>query len=513
MKENYTEKRMVNRKDNYRYFTIENILCVFIIICPILDIASFLFRQYFNTNISISTFIRPIIPIIAVIYIFFKDKIKIPLIFVSFIYLAYALGHIYTFNIVKNGCAYGTMLNEIQYLVNYTFMIMNLFIYIYVFEYKSEGKNLSISKLKKSVLTSLTIYIITMYLTLITNTSSFTYAEEKIGYKGWFESGNSIGTIMVLSLFIVVPTIRTERKKIIKAWKIIVVLLVGIYLCALLGTRTGMFGYIIVMISYLILVVMYKLIKNKKLNKKNIILCVICFVNIAILVITIGSETLERRKQLNERRQEIQDDMTSKTAHVTGDIVKIVKKIKNNEMDSKYMSREMQDAYLKLYNIANEKQISNTDRRRLQIIYHSYLIKEQKNILTIMLGNGYMSHFYEMTLEMEILAFLYNFGFIGFILYFVPFFSILIYGVYILFKEFKKIDIEFIMTLEGLGLAIVIAFLAGYTFFNSSTMVVIVALCTIIIKKIRNINIDKTDSITTNYIIKNIRKEKALWTK
>lgn len=52
----------------------------------------------------------------------------------------------------------------------------------------------------------------------------------------------------------------------------------------------------------------------------------ICFVNIAILVITIGSETLERRKQLNERRQEIQDDMTSKTAHVTGDIVKIVKK-------------------------------------------------------------------------------------------------------------------------------------------------------------------------------------------
>ena len=203
-------------------------------------------------------------------------------------------------------------------------------IYIYVFDYKSEGKNLSISKLKKSVLTSLTIYIITMYLTLITNTSSFTYAEEKIGYKGWFESGNSIGTIMVLSLFIVVPTIRTERKKIIKAWKIIVVLLVGIYLCALLGTRTGMFGYIIVMISYLILVVMYKLIKNKKLNKKNIILCVICFVNIAILVITIGSETLERRKQLNERRQEIQDDMTSKTAHVTGDIVKIVKKIKNN---------------------------------------------------------------------------------------------------------------------------------------------------------------------------------------
>ena len=157
-------------------------------------------------------------------------------------YFIYAICHLYIFYKKSTGCAYGGIAQEIQYLVNYTFMIMNLFIYIYVFDYKSEGKNLSISKLKKSVLTSLTIYIITMYLTLITNTSSFTYAEEKIGYKGWFESGNSIGTIMVLSLFIVVPTIRTERKKIIKAWKIIVVLLVGIYLCALLGTRTGMFG-------------------------------------------------------------------------------------------------------------------------------------------------------------------------------------------------------------------------------------------------------------------------------
>ena len=40
---------------------IENILCAFIIICPILDIMSFLFRNKFNTNYSPSTFIRPII--------------------------------------------------------------------------------------------------------------------------------------------------------------------------------------------------------------------------------------------------------------------------------------------------------------------------------------------------------------------------------------------------------------------------------------------------------------------
>ena len=37
MKENYTEKRMVNRKDNYRYFTIENILGIMQIIVVIIS--------------------------------------------------------------------------------------------------------------------------------------------------------------------------------------------------------------------------------------------------------------------------------------------------------------------------------------------------------------------------------------------------------------------------------------------------------------------------------------------
>ena len=35
--------------------TIENILCFFIIICPILDMLSFIFRNVFNTKISPST--------------------------------------------------------------------------------------------------------------------------------------------------------------------------------------------------------------------------------------------------------------------------------------------------------------------------------------------------------------------------------------------------------------------------------------------------------------------------
>ena len=66
--ENNTSKTDIieANKKHGKTFTMENILCFFIIVCPILDVASFLFRNYFNTFFSISTILRPIIPIIAI---------------------------------------------------------------------------------------------------------------------------------------------------------------------------------------------------------------------------------------------------------------------------------------------------------------------------------------------------------------------------------------------------------------------------------------------------------------
>lgn len=482
----------IKRNNIKNIFTIENILCFFIIICPILDVSSFIFRNYFNTNFSLSTFVRPIIPIGVIIYIFFKDKIKPQLIITAVAYGVYSLCHLYIFYRIKTSCAYGNELRELQYLINYTFMILNLFIYIYIFNIKcrtksEEERNKIINRLKKSVLIAFTIYICLMYLSLITNTSSFTYAEEKIGYKGWFESGNSIGTIMILSLFIVLPMISKKNSTGIRIWAFMTVVLAGAYLCTLLGTRTGLLGFGIAIFAYIVSLILYGLIHSKNINKKVIIGGTIVFFIIAIIVIIFGSKTLERRNQLQDREDEIYDTMTGETAHITGDIVKLVEQIKAGTLDTEYMSEAMQQTMLELYDTANAKNISNTNMRALQFIYHSALIKNQNNIPILLFGNGYMTHFYEMVFEMEVPSFLYNFGVIGFFLYFIPFLSIGIYGIYIIFKKIKNITPEFAMVIAGLWFAICISFLSGYTFFNSSTMMIIIVLCTIIINDIKDL--------------------------
>jgi len=127
--------------------------------------------------------------------------------------------------------------------------------------------------------------------------------------------------------------------------------------------------------------------------------------------------------------------------------------------------------------------VKNTDRRTQQLAYNFYLVKNQKSLPLILFGNGHLNNYGELILEMEIPAFLLNFGIIGFVLYFIPFLSIFIYGVYIFFKKFKQIDTEFIMYLIGCFVAFALSFFAGYTFFNSSTMMIIIVMNVFMINK------------------------------
>ena len=456
---------------------IENILCLFIIICPMLDILSFGFRNIFNTNISPSTVLRPIIPIVVIIYLFFKKGKKFKLYtFLGFAFYAiYAVCHLYLFQKVKTGSSYSNIVHEAQYIVNYSFMILNLILYIYIFKDKNTAK------LKKSILYSACIYIISIYLAIITHTSSYTYLEEKMGYKGWLESGNSTGAIFLLTMFIYINLLKDKKYK-----KIVIPLLlfVGIFLIFLIGTRVGLLGFILVLSLYIIVEVFYSLLHNNKVNKKFVAIGGVSIILIGVLVVAFGSTTLQRRKHLKEIESDIIDEKLNGNSHITGDLLEIKKKIDNNELEEGYMSDAQKQSIIDLYNIANEMNISNNDQRMQQLIYNAALVKNQKNIGLITFGNGYMANFRELVLEMEIPAFLFNFGIIGFCLYFVPFLSIFVYGLWIGIKNIKKIDDEYIMLWLGSGFTFALSFFSGYTFFNSSTMMIIIVINTLLMNKI-----------------------------
>lgn len=448
--------------------TLENFLCLFVCICPILDIMSFLFRNYFNTNWSPTTIIRPIIPCFVFVVLFFKETNKKQKIFVASIYAVYSVIHLIIFKKLHNDSSYGNLINEMQYIVNYSLMIINLYLFYTVIHNKT--------KLKNSVTISLTIYIVSLLVSIITKTSSSTYIE-KIGYKGYFESGNSLCTVLILSICIILPNIKNKDY-----FKVLIVLLTGVYLISLSGMRTGLFGFSLIIGIFILAKILINL-KNKKINKKQIILIILGIIITAVFILLIGSKTLERRKMLKQNEINNIDTQTMEKRYVTGDILEIYKKIKTNSLPENYMNEAEKRAIIQLCEYSKKINLSNVNLRAQQFIYNVFLVKEQKNILYILFGNGYKNQTGELVMEMEIPALLFNFGLLGLALYFGPFVLILVRKIKNSVNNLQYLDIENTMYLAGSGLAISLSCLSGYVFFNFSSMTMTIILITLLESK------------------------------
>lgn len=458
---------------------IDKLLCVLIVLCPILDMLSFIFRNTFETKISPSTFLRPIISIIVIMYIIIKDKNRWKIIGVGAIYGIYALIHIIVFSKIRTGCSYGSILHEAQYLMNYSFMILNLFLFMYVL------KKENIKHIQKSLFVALTIYIVPIYIAILTGTSSYTYPIEQMGAKGWFESGNSLSAILVLSMFMLLPQIKKQENIKQKIVYISVITLVGIFLMTQIGTRVGLFGFILTIGLYIFLEIIFNLIKNKRINKKIVFSGFGIIVVMAIVILVLGSNTFTRRKHMEQVSQNSYDENQEDVAHLTGDVLEICKAIRENTLEEGYLSEAEEKSFLELYEIANKYNLKSNDQRLHQIIYNVLLVKNQHNFGLILVGNGYLNNFRELVLEMELMSFLLNFGLLGFALYIVPFLSILIYAFIQIIKNIKKLDVECIMLFLGSGFAYALSLLSGYVFFNSSSMIIVIILHVCLIKKIK----------------------------
>ena len=468
------------------YLTIQNVLYLFIVVCPILDIVSFLFRNKFDTTISVSTFIRPIIPIILFLYIFVKEnkKNKIKIIGICSLYALYSVIHLLLYKQILTGCSYSGIAHEAQYLINYSFVILMLYTFTKIL-YKKNYNNL-----KYIVFVTMSIYICSIFIAIITKTSSSTYIEG-LGYKGWFESANSISSILVMLLAISLSQISNIKSNKIKIGIIALLVLAVVYLTLLIGTRVGLYGSILVLGVYVIFNLLYNVIKLKKLNIKYVLIFLIIGITIIGGVVIFGSNTLQRRQHLKVIESNVIDESTNEVSHVTGDITKLRNKIINNEINDTYMSSAQKQSILDLYNYANKVELTNNDTRMQQLIYNIFLVKNQSNLLLILFGNGYLANTNELVFEMEVPSILFNFGVIGFINYMLPFIIIAVYSIINIIKNIKKIDIEVFMLLVTQGLAFAFSTLAGYTFFNISSATIIVISSVLLINKVYKIRGEK----------------------
>lgn len=458
---------------------MEYLLYLFLILSPFFDATSFLFRDMFpNSTLSPSTVLRPIIPFILCLYIFIKDsKTRKYFITGGIIYGCYMLGHLYATSTVLTSISYKGLSSELQFVMNYSYMIF-LFYAIYWF-----FKNRGLPYLKQSLTIMLASYLGLIYLSILTHTSSPTYIEG-IGYKGWNASGNGLGAILVLTYTLLLPYLMKNKKK---WWTWVILGSLIFFLLILFGTRTGLYGVILVSAFYVVATIFLKLFHRGKINWKLFTVGVVILLLVgSVLLVKVGSRVLKRRQHLNEITSSIMDPLTGKPAHLTGDTNQIVVSIKKKTYEKGSISETQKKALLKLYDMASKYNIASHDQRSQQFLYHTAFYLEQHDPVLYLFGNGYQSHHREMTLEMEVPALFFNFGIIGFILYLGPFIILDIQGIIFCFQNRKRVTIGYAMSLCACLLAFILSFLTGYVYFYVPSMMIAVCSHILLLQEKKN---------------------------
>ena len=225
----------------------DNFMLIFILIQPFLDALTCIQVKSNFQFLSVSVICRGIAFVTILIYLIIrKDNRKSILFFIIY----FLLSIIYTMLLTNN---------NINTEITNLFQIFYLpFFIIFFSNYNNEKINNDL--VLKLYFIYLNLIIIPYFLGIGYSVSEF--YKEKIGYLGLFYGGNEISAILICLLPISLKTLK-DKNQIIK-----IIFIIELFMCTyLIGTKTLMFGVLIVFMYFFILYLKNNFNKFSKLKK------------------------------------------------------------------------------------------------------------------------------------------------------------------------------------------------------------------------------------------------------
>lgn len=253
--------------NNFIKKNINSLIAIFILLQPILDLATGLCLHLFKVNFTLGIVIRIIFLLficIITLFTFKKKKLLVPYFIIGLYFIFYLIGLL----LYKDS----NLFQELQGLIRVFYFPILL---ISLYSIKDE---IRISKL--TLFTTLFIYLILIFVPLLLKTGYKTYEITKAGTLGFFNSANEIsGIISILTPFMFLVFL--SSKKIVP---IIISFLIYLVVILMIGTKTPFLSLgITSAISIIYLGI--KLIKKKEYNKLIISLAIILIASISLIII------------------------------------------------------------------------------------------------------------------------------------------------------------------------------------------------------------------------------------
>ena len=387
--------------NNYINKNLNNILKILIIIGPILDLLVSLSINVFHHSLNIGIIIR-ILTLVFIYYVsvvIYKKRKNLIYVFLALIYGIIFLIVQYDNTIISN--LHGFMR---------TFYFPLLLLGLYSIKEKIDIKD-------STLVITVFIYIILIFVAVITGTGFESYKIAKVGSLGWFNSTNEISGIVSILLPILFIYLSKGKKYILKT----ILSLIFAYVIVEIGTKTPVLSLLITLFMTFIYIFI------KIIKKKNYLLLsgVIIFSVIALtsLVILVPKTNFYKNIKIHTKYLKITN----------------IKQVLTNEYVFDHFIFSQRITFYDKTDTRYEKM--KVSKKLFGMGYYTKKAKPYKEI------------------EMDYYDVLYNHGIIGFIVYFSIYF-------YILFKVFKnlpkKLNYEYLMKYLSLVLILILSLFSGH---------------------------------------------------
>ncbi|MGM9876389.1 MAG: glycosyltransferase [Bacilli bacterium] len=460
------------------YNVVLKILFIFILLQPLLDILSTLANMNYIFNIS--TYFKPLFVFGLCFYLLFKNPNKKKwLLYIVFfaIYTGIHLLLIYKLIIFND-----IILHEFRFMLNIAYMIALFLIFDTIYYYSYDKKKL-LSNMKKCLLYTFILYTGLYFVSVITKTSFLTYSysdASKLGYRGWYFSGQIFGhalsMIFPISLYTILKPERNSLKKII-------FILLFVFTACLLGTKVPYYIVFTVLVLYVFIYIIIKIFnKNVKRYLDNFLIVLFT----AILMFTIYSYIpVYHNNEINKSNFNV-DSSEYDLNEISGinnisQIDQIKEEYPNSNLNEirKFVNWNKEASNTLIKAMKNNK-IHPSENRKKQFLYNKEMFM-LSSLKYKIFGTGFLNQISGvLSIEGDFFMAIFNFGLIGFILFLsIPIYYFIKTIIFIL-KNIKICDLEIYMLFMGLGVFFSISLVVGCTYIYTNFSIFLVLIIAMI---------------------------------
>ena len=457
-----------------KYKLLVNILLGFILMQPLFDILSRMAILDYIPNIS--TYIKPlfVFGFTGYLLLFYSPNRKRWLGYII-IYAILTIGH--TYLLYKLLVDNSTIFHEFRFMVNIAYML-SIYICYDTIGYYSNDLDKLYKQLKDIIFYTFILYFGLYIIAIITGSSgmSYEYADgNKLGFKGWYDSGQILGHAYSLMFPLIMYNMLSPKKE----WYVrVIATTLFIVSVSLIGTKVPYYITLIVLILYLFITIFLKVF-NKE-HKRNYFNIALIFIMIIGMLSTYKYTPVKYNTDINNisastdvstydfYKESGYDSILSveelRLLYPDKDINYIIEYNNWSIEASKYLTKLFETGKLHPSNM-RFKQIKYANKK-FKLASFKYKV----------FGLGFLNQNTSLALESDTLMALYSFGILGLVLFLIiPVKEFLVSTIYI-FKNLKIVDLETYMLYMGLGIFFAISIYAGYTYIYTNFSIFLITL-------------------------------------